>query len=208
MSTTEKYASQADRWTQEAYADPNAYLAVRAELTRTLGPPLARGDRILDLACGDGAFAEFLLPHGLEYVGVDGSLPMVEAARARLGARANVELADLNDYRPPAPVAATTCFRAIYYARDRVAFFRQVEAYTSKKLVFDLNPRQYSVESVRADLRAAGFDRLDLRPFFVPQNVRLARPLLRLARIAERVTPLARAILRVRFSYVCAASRS
>jgi trans-aconitate methyltransferase len=69
---------------------------------------------------------------------VDASEEMVRAARAR---GAQVELADLNDYEPPEPVAATTCFRAIYYARDRRAFFRRVAGYTEKKLVFDLNPR-------------------------------------------------------------------
>ena len=80
---------------------------------------------------------------------------MVEAARRRVGDRAEIVLADLNDYRPPAPVACTTCFRAVYYARDRRAFFRHVAGYTERKLVFDLNPRQYRVEDVVADLKAA-----------------------------------------------------
>ena len=56
----------------------------------------------------------------------------------------------------PSPVAATTVFRAIYYARDRRAFFARVAAFTEKKLVFDLNPRQYRPDDVVADLRAAG----------------------------------------------------
>src|SRR5437764_15321455 len=90
---------------------------------------------------------------------------MWRAARAR-GAR--VELADLNDFEPDAPVAATTCFRAIYYARDRRELFRRIAGYTEKKLVFDLNPRQYQLREVPADLRAAGLDRLELRPVFVP----------------------------------------
>ena len=45
---------------------------------------------------------------------------MVSAANRR---GRNVVLGDLNDYEPPQPVAATTCFRAIYYADDRAAFF-------------------------------------------------------------------------------------
>jgi SAM-dependent methyltransferase len=208
VSTTEKYAAKAEAWTRDAYADPASYLAARAELVRTLGPPLGSGDLVVDLACGDGGFAEFLLPHGLRYRGVDASEPMIEAARARLAGRADVELADLNDYRPPEPASATSCFRAIYYARERVHFFRQVASYTEKKLVFDLNPRQYAVDDVRADLVAAGLDRFALRPFFVPQNVALPSPLLALARAAERVRPLAQVVLRLRFSYVCAAWRS
>jgi len=205
--TTAKYDPLAERWSEQAYADPAGYLRHRAELVVSLGPPLEPGDTVLDLACGDGGFAEFLLPRGLGYVGVDASEPMVEAARRRLGSRARAELADLNEFRPDEPVAATTCFRAVYYARDRRAFFRRVAGYTERKLVFDLSPRRYDLAEVREDLRAAGFDGLALRPFFAPQRVALPRPLAALLRAAERTGPPARAILRLRFSYLCAAYR-
>ncbi len=207
MNTSEKYAPKAQDWTQDAYADPEAYLAARAELVRSLGPQLEPGDLVLDLACGDGGLAEYLLPHGLRYLGVDASEPMVAAARSQLKGRADVELADLNDFRPAGPAAATTCFRAIYYARDRETFFRHVASFTTKKLVFDLNPRQYAVPVVKAQLAAAGLGRFALRPFFVPQNVALPRPVLAAARLAERSGPLARLALRFRFSYLCAAWR-
>lgn len=200
--TTAKYADAAERWSEEQYADSEAYLRHRAELIVSLGPRLEPGDRILDLACGDAGLAAFLSP--FEYVGVDKSEAMVRAARAR---GAHVELADLNDFDPSEPVAATTCFRAIYYACDRRELFRRIAGYTEKKLVFDLNPRQYAVAEVREDLRAAGFDQLALRPFFVPQTRALPRPLAALARVAEASGPLARLALRLRFTYLCAASR-
>jgi SAM-dependent methyltransferase len=205
---TRQYAAAAERWSEEQYADPVAYLAHRADLVRTVGPELHAGDSVVDLACGDGGMADFLLPHGLVYLGVDASEEMVEAARRRLGDRARIVLDDLNDYEPPAPVAATTCFRAIYYARDRREFLCKVAGYTERKLVFDLNPRRYDVEELRADLRAAGFDVLELRPFFVPQNHALPGPLVTFLRLAERSGPLARLALTRRFSYVCAASPS
>src|ERR671938_107407 len=104
---SEKYAPQAEDWTEAAYADARAYLAHRAELIRTLGPALEPGDSVLDLACGDGGLAEHL--RGLRYLGVDASPEMVAAARRR---GRDVVLGDLNDYQPPEPVAATTCFRA------------------------------------------------------------------------------------------------
>jgi hypothetical protein len=63
------------------------------------------------------------------------------------------------------------------------------------------------VEDVAADLEAAGFDELELRPFFAPQNVALPGPLAATLRAAERAGPLARAALRFRFSYLCAAYR-
>ena len=206
--TTEKYDAQAERWTEQAYADSEAYLSHRAELVLALGPPLRPGDRVLDLACGDGGLAEALLTRGLSYLGVDASEAMVEAAQGRLGPRADVVQGDLNDYAPPEPVPATTCFRAVYYARDRLAFFRHVAGYTERKLVFDLNPRQFRLDDVLADLRGAGFEHTALRPFFVPQTVALPRPAAAALRAAERSGPLARAALRFRFTYLVAAWRS
>lgn len=197
-----KYDEKAERWTEEAYADAEAYLAHRAKLILSLGPTLAPGDTVLDLACGDGGLAAHL--PGVRYTGVDSTPAMVEAAR-RHGR--DVVLADLNEYEPPEAVAATTCFRAIYYARDRADFFRRVAGYTERKLVFDLNPRQYGVEEVREDLRAAGFDALELRPFFAPQRVSLPGAAVWTLHTLERSGPLARALLAFRFSYLCAAFR-
>lgn len=196
MTSWDKYAGSAEGWSDEQYADARAYLAHRGELIRSLGPPLRPGDTVLDLACGDGGLADFL--DGLRYVGVDASEEMVEAGLAR--GRTLVR-ADLNDYAPPEPVHATTVFRAIYYARDRRALFTRIRSYTERKLVFDLNPRQYRLDDVRADLEAAGFTRLDTRPFFVPQT--RAAPLLKRL---ERSGPLARLLLRYRFTLLCAAS--
>ena len=206
-SKDDQYARQAAGWTDNAYADVGAYLAHRAELIAELGPLLRAGDTVLDLACGDGGLGEALLARGLRYRGVDATQEMVHAARTRLAGRAKVELGDLNDYAPPEPVAATTVFRAIYYARDRAAFFARVARFTERKLVFDLNPRQYAVDVVRAELRAAGFTSIELRPFFVPQTVRLPGPVLAGAKALERSGPLARLGLRARFTYLVAASR-
>ena len=202
MTSWHKYAGGADRWSAEAYADPAAYLAHRADLVVSLGPRLEPGETVLDLACGDGGLADFLPRQ--RYVGVDASPEMVEAA-ARRGR--DVVRGDLNEFEPPAPVAATAIFRAIYYARDRRAFVERVAGYTEKKLVFDLNPRQYRLADVRADLEAAGFDSLQLRPFLIPQTVQLPSPATAALVALERSGPLARLLLRVRFTYLCAAFR-
>ena len=207
MSKDDQYARQAGDWTERAYANATAYLAHRADLIATLGPHLKPGDEVLDLACGDGGLGELLLARGLRYRGVDTTPEMVAEAQRRLGERASVEIGDLNEYIPPGPVAATTVFRAIYYARDRRAFFRHVVPFTEKKLIFDLNPRQYRRDDVAADLRAAGFDQVLLRPFFVPQTVALPRLVATAAMALERSGSLARLALRFRFTYVVAASR-
>lgn len=190
-------------WSERAYADARSYLAHRADVVTHLGPELEPGDALLDLACGDAAFADFL-PAGVRYLGVDGSAGMVTAARA--GGHDAV-IADLNEYVPREPVAVTTCFRAVYYARDRRRFFAHVAGYTRKKFVFDLNPRQYELDDVLADLDAAGFPQVTIRPFFSPQRVALPAPLRKALYALESAPTLARLLLRVRFTYVCAAAR-
>jgi SAM-dependent methyltransferase len=202
MTSWDKYAKTASNWSDAQYADARAYLTRRAELVRSLGPQLAAGDIVLDLACGDGGLGDFLPDQ--RYVGVDANEDMVAAGRRR--GRELVQ-ADLNDYEPPEPVQATTIFRAIYYARDRRALFVKIGGYTESKIVFDLNPRQYALAAVRADLRAAGFDQLDARPFFVPQTRGLPLPVALGLRGLERVRPIAEVLLRFRFTLLCAASR-
>lgn len=202
-----QYARKAAAWSDAEYADSRAYLDHRASLVASLGVALEPGEEVLDLACGDGGLGEHLLVRGLRYRGADAEPAMVAAALARLGGRAPVVRADLNDYAPPHPVAATTVFRAIYYARDRAAFFRHAASFTERKLVFDLNPRQYDVAVVVRELEAAGYRSVALRPFFVPQTRRLPSPAVRLLEGLERAGPLARLALRVRFTYVVAAVR-
>jgi SAM-dependent methyltransferase len=202
-----QYARSAEGWSDRQYADGAAYLAHRAELVATLGRPLDAGQEVLDLACGDGGLGAHLLERGLRYRGVDATPEMIAEASRRLGASATLEVGDLNDYEPPAPVAATTVFRAIYYARDRHAFFERAASYTTDKLVLDLDPRRYALDEVVGELRAAGFESVALRPFLVPQTVRLPRPAAAGLRAAERSGPLARLLLRHRFTYVLAASR-
>jgi SAM-dependent methyltransferase len=194
--THEKYTHAAAGWTAHEYADAELYLRRRTEL---IAAGLAPGDVVLDLACGDGGLGDFLTAAGLRYRGVDLNEAMVAAATAR---GHDVAVADLNDYEPPERVAATTLFRALYYARDRASFFRHVAGYTERQLVFDVNPRQYALDDVRRDLVAAGFAHVVARPFFVPQRVALPRPVAATARLVEGIEPIARAILRFRFTYV------
>lgn len=200
--TTGKYGPKAERWSQDAYADAATYFRRRGEVILSLGPSLHPEDTLVDLACGDGGLADYL-PR-IRYTGIDSSPEMVDVGSKR---GRNMALGDLNDYEPAEPVVATTCFRAIYYADDRVDFFRRVAGYTQRKFVFDLNPRQFRVADVRADLQAAGFDELALQPFFSPQQHSLPKPALSVLRALEQTGPVARAMLALRFSYLCAAFR-
>ena len=53
----------------------------QAQVFRLAGP--LQGKRVLDVGCGDGAYALAAARQGAHVVGVDASLPMIEVARAR-----------------------------------------------------------------------------------------------------------------------------
>jgi len=177
----DQYARKAEGWTDAEYADARAYLDHRAELIATLGAPLRAGDEVLDLACGDGGLGEHLLARALAYTGIDAEPAMVDAARRRLGDRATIGVGDLNSFVPERPVAATTVFRAIYYVHDRAAFFARASRFTERKLVFDLNPRQYAVDLVVAEREGRTAPQDDVHLFVtVPLGVLLDHALARL----------------------------
>jgi len=193
-----KFDRLAHDYSQHDYADPGRYFARRAQFAAALGPPLAPAATVLDLACGDANMAEPLLALGYRYRGVDGSGEMIAAARERLGDSVPLEVSLIDDYEPPEAVDMTLCLRAYYYAADRSAFFRRVAGYTRSKFVFDIEPRAYEVDEVVGGLRASGFGEVAVRPFFLPQRVRVPAPARAALTALERTGPLARAALRVR----------
>src|SRR5262245_13331485 len=75
-------------WDPAAYARNARFVSdLASPVLELLGP--RRGQRILDLGCGDGVLAKKLVDLGCEVVAVDASAPQVEAARA-LGLDARV----------------------------------------------------------------------------------------------------------------------
>lgn len=204
-----KYDELAGRWS-DTYASSELVYRRRAQLVRALGrPSLVPGDRVLELGCADGGLAEHLLELGLIVEAVDVSPAMIARARARLGSRAQLAVADLREYQPSAPVAATIGFRVLPYAGELTPFFRDLGRWTERKLVFDLVPSTGpSLQTVERSLRAAGFDRIARRCWLLPARTRVPPPLRPLVFALERVTPLAQAIVRHRFSVVVAAWRT
>lgn len=200
-----KYDELAGCFTEHEYGDPERYFGHRAEIVVELGPRLEPGDRILDLACADGSAAPPLLARGLRYTGVDASDAMLEVARRRAPA-AEFVTGDLLAFEPTEAVAATTMFRSLHFVEDRVAFFRHVAGFTEKKLVIDFAPRRYSPGRLQAELATAGFGHVALRPFLVSQHARLPAPVATVLASLEG-TPVAKLLLRFRFSYVCSAWR-
>jgi len=194
-----KYDAIAERYSAHDYADAERYYARRAQL---VARGLEHGASVLDIACGDGGLGRALLALGFDYHGVDGSERMVEVARRALGDRV---VQGSFDYEPPALVDATTIFRSLYLVSDRRTFLERVRGYTLRKLVFDFDPRAYRTRDVLADLRAAGWERIELRPFLLPQRASLPGPV-QAALYALEPVPGARLITRVRFPVLVSAS--
>jgi len=201
----EKYDGIARDFSEHEYADPELYARRRAEIVLGLGPRLAPAATLLDHGCGDGIKAPPFVAAGLDYAGVDASSSMVAEARASHPGL-SFEVGTIDEFEPREPVDCTICLRAFYYAADRQAFFAKVRAYTHTKFVLDCRPEVDDVGAIADDLRAAGFGRVDLRPFFLPQSRSVPSPLLPAVSALERTGPLARLLLRRHGRLFCAAS--
>ena len=195
MSTREKYAALAEGFAEHEYADPGLYSSRRAEVIAGLGPAVEPGDTVLDLCCADGIMAAPLTERGLVYSGVDVTEEMLVAA-ARRNPGLEFTTGRMESFEPSRPVDVTICLRSFYLAEDRVAFFRRVRGYTRKKFVFDFRPVAFPVDEVVGQLRAAGFSRIELRPFFLPQRKPVPDVVLPLLSALERTGPVARGLTR------------
>lgn len=194
-----KYDAIAERYSAHDYANAERYYARRAEL---VAKGVAPGSTVLDIACGDGGLGRPLLDLGLDYRGVDASARMVEVASRTLGDRVR---RGTFEYEPAEPVDVTTIFRSLYLVPDRRRFLERVRGFTRERLVFDFDPRSYRAADVLADLRAARWEHVELRPFLIPQRASLPRPL-QAALYALEPLPGARLLTRVRFPLLVIAS--
>ncbi|UJR78378.1 class I SAM-dependent methyltransferase [Sandaracinus amylolyticus] len=102
--------------------DPGTY-DTHARFVSDLGMPVVellaprRGERILDLGCGDGALTRALVELGCEVVGIDASEPFVAAARAR-GIDARVMDGHAIALEGEAPFDAVFSNAALHWMKD------------------------------------------------------------------------------------------
>jgi SAM-dependent methyltransferase len=90
----EAYEKMADEYAKKVDTKPhNAYLEMPATLSIM---PDVDDKRVLDAGCGTGRYSRWLLDHGAEVIGFDGSPQMLEYARGKAG-EADLRLHDLRE---------------------------------------------------------------------------------------------------------------
>lgn len=75
---------QAARWYDSIVGEEGSYYQREIILPRTLQMlDLQKGDRVLDLACGQGVFSRFLHSKGIRVEGLDSSTELIQCAQSR-----------------------------------------------------------------------------------------------------------------------------
>lgn len=116
---TEAYDRIAPVWAQATDANFwNEHLERR--LVRDLLPDDLTGQHVLDAGCAAGSHAAWLVERGCQVTAIDVSPAMVEAAQARLGRAARVELGDFSEplRYPDHCFDGILCSLALHHVRD------------------------------------------------------------------------------------------
>ena len=191
MSIVPKYDAVAESYSAADYADAAAYYARRARMVVERGPRLQRGSTVLDIACGDGGLGQPLLELG-DRLPRRRREPGDGRRRAAHARRARAPSATF-EYVPPEPVEATTIFRSLYLVPDRREFFERVRASHARSSSSTSTRARSSLRTRSSPTceRRAG-ERVDLRPFLMPQRARLPRAVQALLFRARAAARLAR----------------
>jgi SAM-dependent methyltransferase len=119
LQTREAYDRLAAVWSSTTDEGPFNGLLERPAL-RALVPDRLRGATVLDVGCGAGAQAEWLLEQGADVIAADISPRMIEEAERRCAGRGRFMVADLAQPLPlePASLDGVTCSLALHYVAD------------------------------------------------------------------------------------------
>jgi 2-polyprenyl-3-methyl-5-hydroxy-6-metoxy-1,4-benzoquinol methylase len=128
---------------------------------------------IVDLPCGTGRLAQFLLARGYRVVGMDISPAMLEVARERLiayGDRFTTQVTDVFSISDPKPVCdAALCARVLMHfpLQQQAAFLRGVASLTRGPILFTqslITPYQRMRQRAKRILRVRSSVRHPLTP--------------------------------------------
>jgi len=188
----EAYAARVDTKPHNAYYERPATLSLLPNVT---------GKRVLDAGCGPGVYAEWLVNHGADVLALDVSPKMVQLAKDRLGGRAEILQADLDqplDFLEDDSFDVVLSALALDYVRDLgctfKAFYRVLRC--PGHLVFSighpfaefiLHPTGSYFETELVDYEWTGFGTPIRMPSYRRPLGALINPLLEAGFILERV---------------------
>ncbi len=115
----EEYAARIDKKPHNAYYERPATLSLLPEVN---------GKHVLDVGCGPGVYAEWLVAHGGIVVAFDANLKMVKLARQRVGDKAKVIQANLEaplDFLGDASFDIVVAPLVMDYVKDWETAFRE-----------------------------------------------------------------------------------
>jgi 2-polyprenyl-3-methyl-5-hydroxy-6-metoxy-1,4-benzoquinol methylase len=114
------FAQRAENGTYNAYVDRPSMLELAGDVA---------GQRILDVGCGAGHYAEALVDQGASVLGLEGSAELIAHACTRLGERAEFHQHDLNtplDTLADASFDGVLCALVLHHLSARELFLREV----------------------------------------------------------------------------------
>jgi SAM-dependent methyltransferase len=124
--TGASYAGKAHKYAEAVDAKPwNAYYERPAVISLL---PILKNARVLDVGCGSGWYAEYLLNHGANVTAFDFDAEFVKLTQSRIGKRAQVLQADLAeplDFAKDAEFDLIICPLVMHYLKDWQPSFRE-----------------------------------------------------------------------------------
>lgn len=154
MSSYGVFAPLYDRLTENV-----EYEARAKYMVDILGSNGIKGGNIIDLACGTGSIAEWLIKSGFNVTGVDLSADMLTIAQNKLleyEGRYSLVLSDIKDFEPVSKAEAVVCcldsINHLTSKKDVQSTFNLVKSYLKNDglFVFDVNTL-YKHQQVLAD---------------------------------------------------------
>jgi SAM-dependent methyltransferase len=104
--------------------------ARRDLVRRTVLGHVRPGSRVLEIGCGIGTLTAELAAAGMACAAIDFSAEMIARAKAMIGSAAEVERADLFEFRPGRKFTAVIANGVACYYRDKPGFLRHIAELT------------------------------------------------------------------------------
>lgn len=191
----------------ERFSDPQSVAKSQLRLVMRWGTRVGPGQSVLEVGCADGYVTAALARAGLQVTAIDLSPRMIEVARARLdraGLQASLAEYDIEESVPEGPFDAVVVLMRNFfsYMDEPEPVLARLASITRSKILIDCDPRAHDLRSAIALVRGAGFERVEWRPFFVPQRFKLGRVGSSALRVAEHLPVVRNVILRRKFLVV------